>query len=193
MKVFTWGTVILLVLFFQANAFESRAKRLDLTTVVGVLDSSESKDLPLGWKYAPDMEAQKEKNYKGTNSQILSKRGGHVFLRRKKELIPKSMTTTGLNSSVSRGESYPVVYNPEQKKLGVVTRTLIVRYFKYKDLDSILQDYPIKLISVRNEISWAALKVSSDQDVFKIYKELKKDSRLKSITLEIISDRPILH
>lgn len=82
-----------------------------------------------------------------------------------------------------------VVYNKERRSSGTVNGTLIINLADNNDERDILKDFPLRKIRLEKKIRFGFYKIKSGNDIDQVVENLKKDPRIKSVEVEVISSR----
>lgn len=153
----------LIVLIFSSTIF-SQDKIEDLPR---------EKTKSLGkWEVVPSLISKEEKNKKSFKS----------FAKRTQK------TNKPVLNIEKEGDEI-VVYNKERRSSGTVNGTLLISLVDNNDERDLLQDFPLKKIRLEKKIKFGIYKIKAGNDIDQVVEILKKDPRIKSVEVEVISSK----
>jgi hypothetical protein len=133
------------------------------------------------WEVIPTLKTIDNKKVKIKSTDVLLKRGQKVYVKR---VHNKNRPLLALESD----DESQVVYNPKRKSVGTVNGTLVIKLSNIADEKSLLLDYPLKKIRLEKKIKFGIYKVKAGNDIAQVYENLTKDSRVKNVEIEVISN-----
>lgn len=157
-------------------------------TSLNIFSEEKIEDLPreksssLGkWEVVPAVKSVEEKKFKGDKSEVRLRRDKKVFVRKARN---KSRPLLSVDSE----DEAQVVYNPDRKSLGTVNGTIIVNLVNPADEKDLLKEFPLKKLRLERKIKVGIYKVKAGNDINQVAENLKKDPRVKSVEVEVISN-----
>lgn len=110
----------------------------------------------------------------------------------KKNKRKKGFTKRVKNSSkpvlnLEKEDEALVVYNKDRKSSGTINGTLIINFKDKGDEKDLIKDFPIKKIRLEKKIKFGIYKVKAGNDIEQVVENLKKDPRIKSVEVEVLS------
>jgi len=90
------------------------------------------------------------------------------------------------NESADNIPTHPVVYNLKMKSIGIITGKLWLKLKDMQDVPSIADMYNIPLSFANNEMSTAFYDIPGDVNIQTLRKQLKADTRVLRVTLDMV-------
>jgi hypothetical protein len=149
--------------------------------------------LPLGesfendgstYVWLPTLRAEKTDARKDKAMEDVVERKGLFSVYKQLQATDPSIRTE--NESAGNVSTYPVVYNPEMKSIGIITGKLWLKLKNMQDASFIADMYSISLSFVNNEMETAFYNIPGDVNIQTLRKQLEADSRVLRVTLDMV-------
>lgn len=154
----------------------------DVPDDIATLPREKSEVLKNDWEVVPTLKKISLKKFKGNKKQIHHQNKDSVFYNSTAD------HSKPLLSNSTEDESQ-VVYNPKRNSVGSISGVLIINLNQKSDLENILSQYPIRKIHFEENLAVTLVKVKPGNDITKVYNDLKNDSRVKNVEIEISSKK----
>ncbi len=139
-------------------------------------DLPREKNKSLGkWEVVPSLTSKED------NKQERKSRRKRSFTKRNRNKNVPVLT-------LEKEDEALVVYNKNRRSTGTVNGTLIVNLKDIGDERDLLRDFPIKKMRLEKRIKLGIYKVKAGNDIEQVVNNLKKDPRVKSVEVEVITN-----
>jgi hypothetical protein len=98
----------------------------------------------------------------------------------------QSIDEESAGHAIVDGRTYPVVYNQNNGRLGLVTGVLLIRSLEPDSAQNLAKNYPMDLQTYDPDIKLASYKIRTGEGVYDIYNRIKQNEKVNSVTVEVL-------